>query len=309
MATIQTNTAAQLYSLICEDWCSLNPAARARLKVCELPLAQWLFESRRQRNKALMVGVNGPQGCGKSTTVASLKCLLEQYYGLRVAVVSIDDFYLTRAARQTLGKTVHPLLVTRGVPGTHDVDLAIKTLTRLQSDQGTGELAIPSFNKAVDDRAPVKDWPVVATPVDVILFDGWCVGAVAESEDALITPVNELECNEDTDAHWRRYVNLSLATGYRELFDLLDALIVFSCGDFSWVYDWRKEQEQDNARRAKASGSALSGIMNDTELKRFVLHYERITRHCQKVLPAMADVVVPLSKSREVSVLRWRQNQ
>lgn len=306
MATLQTDAAAQLFPLVCDDWCSLDARAKDRLKNCELPLAQWLFESQRARSKALVVGVNGPQGCGKSTTVASLKCLLEQYFGLRVAVVSIDDFYLTKAERQSLGKTVHPLLVTRGVPGTHDVDLAIKTLTHLQLAQG--ELAIPSFNKAVDDRLPRKDWPVVTAPLDVILFEGWCVGAVAESEDALITPVNSLERNEDEDAHWRQYVNLSLASGYRDLFDLLDAMIVFSCGDFSWVFDWRKEQEQENAERAKARGSAVTGIMSDAQLQRFVLHYERITRHCQTVLPAMADVVIPLSKSREVAALQWRQN-
>jgi D-glycerate 3-kinase len=242
--------------------------------------------------------------------VACLKSLLEQYYGLRVAIVSIDDFYLTRAERQALAASVHPLLVTRGVPGTHDVRLAVNTLTELQNNRGRAALlAVPHFNKAVDDRLPQDQWPVYQTPVDVVLFEGWCVGATPESEEALDAPMNELEAREDADGLWRRYVNQSLASDYRELFGMLDALMLFSCGDFSWVYEWRKQQELENAARARARGSDTHGIMNDAALKRFVLHYERITRHCQNALPELADVVVPLSKDRRVSALRWRQTQ
>jgi D-glycerate 3-kinase len=308
MPETQSDTAARLFPLICDDLGFMDQQAQDRLLVCELPLAQWIFARQQRVGRTSLVGINGPQGCGKSTTVASLKALLETYYGLRVAIVSIDDFYLTLAERQALSQTVHPLLKTRGVPGTHDVDLAMRVLSRLRSGT-SGTLAVPLFDKASDDRAPHHQWPVFTMPVDVILFEGWCVGATPESEQALAAPINELESSEDTKGAWRQYVNLSLASGYHELFALLDSLIVFSCGDFSWVYDWRRQQEQDNARRAKARGGSTTAIMNDAQLKRFVLHYERITTHCQRVLPTLADVVVPLSKSRQVTALRWRQNE
>lgn len=308
MSMSQADTATRLFPLICDDLGLVTQQSKNRLRVCELPLAQWIYGRQRGRAEALVVGVNGPQGCGKSTTVASLKTLLETYYGLRVAIVSIDDFYLTRAERQLLGQTVHPLLVTRGVPGTHDMDLAMRSLALLSSN-ASGTVAVPLFDKAIDDRMPESRWPQFVMPIDVILFEGWCVGAMPEPEQALATPRNELEADEDHDGTWRQYVNLSLAAGYRDLFDRLDALILFSCGDFSWVYDWRRQQEQDNAARAQARAGMTTAIMNDAQLKRFVLHYERITTHCQRVLPELADVVVPLSKSRQVAALRWRQNE
>ena len=307
MVTNQSDTVSLLYPKVCQDWGSLDTPIKRRLAVCELPLAQWIYERQQGAERALLVGINGPQGCGKSTTVVSLKSLLEQYYGLRVAIVSIDDFYLTRATRRSLAESVHPLLITRGVPGTHDVSLAMDILEKLRSPGSHASLPVPHFNKAVDDRFPESAWPVFRRPVDVVLFEGWCVGATPQPAEALQTPLNNLEQTEDAAGVWRRYVNDALATGYRELFAMLDALMLFSCGDFSWVYDWRKQQELENARRAEARGSATTAIMNDAQLKRFVLHYERITRHCQASLPGLADVVVPLSKSREVSALRWRQ--
>lgn len=296
----------QLLTLVRQDWGVLPPALWQRLATCELPLSWWLYQQQQNLDQALLVGINGPQGCGKSTTVACLQTLLQRYFGLRVAVVSIDDFYLTQAERQALAAQRHPLLKTRGVPGTHDVQLAQTTLDRLVKEKKVA-VKVPYFNKAIDDRSPEADWPSYQTPIDVILFEGWCVGATPQAEAELQQPVNELERDEDANGAWRQYVNQSLQHDYRALFAKLDCLLFFSCGDFSWVYQWRKQQEQENARRAQASGSSLIGIMNDQQLKRFVLHYERVTRHCQKILPGLADVIIPLNYSREVTALQWRQ--
>lgn len=242
----------------------------------------------------LVVGVCGPQGSGKSTLVAIVKRLLEER-GLSVAVLSLDDVYLPLAARNELARTVHPLLKTRGVPGTHDVDLALSILAALRKK---GVVAIPAFDKAADDRRPQGEWARVQAPVDAILFEGWCVGAIPESERSLATPVNALERNEDPDGRWRRYVNRTLAQVYRRLFCEIDFLVLLTAPEFSIVYRWRLEQEIELRRSVAARGGDTSQLMSDAQLRRFVSHYERLTRHVLREMPARADIVVQLDAQR-----------
>src|SRR5689334_11864372 len=109
----------------------------ASMRPYALGLAQWIA-SKVRPGRLLTIGINGAQGSGKSTLAALLHDLLEDGAGLRTVVLSIDDFYRTRAERQGLAREVHPLLETRGVPGTHDVALARHVLARLR-ELGRGE--------------------------------------------------------------------------------------------------------------------------------------------------------------------------
>ena len=119
-------------------------------KTYYLPLGDWLRQQR-QRQDTLVVGINGCQGSGKSTLADFLQQFLE-YQGLSVASLSIDDLYLTRAQRQQLAKTVHPLLQTRGVPGTHDTAMGIALIDQLRQLSKGEQLRLPRFDKASDDR-------------------------------------------------------------------------------------------------------------------------------------------------------------
>src|SRR6187402_352808 len=74
-----------------------------------------------------ILGISGLQGSGKSTLAASLIEAAKER-GWSAVSLSLDDVYLTRAEREALGRQVHPLLRTRGVPGTHDLTLLASTL-------------------------------------------------------------------------------------------------------------------------------------------------------------------------------------
>jgi D-glycerate 3-kinase len=248
---------------------------------------------------AFVVGICGPQGSGKSTTVAVVAALLEAR-GLKVATLSLDDLYLPRADREALAREVHPLLRTRGVPGTHDVALGLAVLDGLA---GEGETALPRFDKASDDRAHVDAWPVVAGPVDVVLFEGWCVGARPEPAEALAAPLNALERERDPDGVWRFYVNAALAGPYRALFARLDLLMLLTAPDFETVLAWRREQEAKLRGRLAESGQGAGAAMSDDEVAVFVQHYERLTRHISREMPARADLVVALDADRRSSIL------
>lgn len=241
----------------------------------------------------LLVGLCGPQGSGKSTAAAGIANGLRAR-SIATAVLSIDDFYLGRADRQALAASLHPLLSTRGPPGTHDVALAEQTIGRLlMGDQ----VALPVFNKGMDDRSPESQWPLSPRDCRIILFEGWCVGARMQDARALVTPLNALEREEDPDGAWRRFVNASLAR-YQALFARVDVLTMLRPPSFEIVTRWR--QQQEDVLRESLPRSQQAHCMQAAELARFVQHFERITRHILADLPARADAVVDLDNERNV---------
>lgn len=272
----------------------------AELPRLYLPLAAWLNQKRHAKGP-LLVGLNGSQGSGKTSLCNLLKWVLEAAFDCHTCIISIDDLYLTKADRKKLGEKVHPLLATRGVPGTHDIPLGLELLQQLKQPTAGEEVAIPRFSKADDDRLPTEDWDLITTPVDLILFEGWCVGATPQSAAELEQPLNLLEEKEDTAGSWRHYVNQQLAGPYRDLFSLIDLQLMLQIPDWQMVYHWRKRQEQQLA--AKQSGS---GVMGEIALQRFIMHYERLTKHQLQTLPESADLVMKLNQQQRVTSISIR---
>ena len=251
-----------------------------------------------QRNprRPLIVGVCGSQGSGKSTACEALARRFRKA-GMVVANLSLDDLYLPLATRVKLSADVHPLLRTRGVPGTHDTALGMQTFAALAR---TGEVKLPRFDKAIDDRRPQEQWDSLAGPADLVLFEGWCVGARPQSAAALLQPVNELEATEDADGRWRRYVNDRLAADYQLLFDRIDLLVLLAAPSFDVVLKWRIQQEHALLDRVNRSGLAGTGVMSDAAVARFIQHYERLTRHVLEEMPERAGLVIRLGEDRSV---------
>lgn len=262
----------------------------AYIEDCVGQLAQHILARALDIGGCPIVGIAGAQGTGKSTLACLLSDLLTHGFGKRVAVVSLDDYYLSQAERRTLAERAHRLLVTRGVPGTHALPELLAALRQLRTGQ---PCALLRFDKASDDREAT---PRTCTgPFDLILFEGWCLGARPQSEAELATPINAFEQREDPDASFRRFVNTQLEGPYATLWRELDLLVYLAAPDFPSVLAFRAEQEQ--ALRRKAAPGA-TGLMNDATLQRFVQHFERITRHMLQTAPSYADVVVQLDAAR-----------
>jgi len=248
-------------------------------------------------DKPLVIGINGAQGSGKSTLADLLRFILSVHFNLNAVSLSLDDFYYTRQERQTLAAEIRPLLMTRGEPGTHDVALAYTTITDLQSHQLP--VSIPRFNKATDDRAPQSQTDKVTDPIDIILLEGWCLGAQPQDEKALLVPVNTLEKLEDPDMAWRYYVNKQLAQTYPKLFNLIDIWVMLKAPSFESVFNWRLQQESE--LRAKADDQ--QHVMNAKQLARFIQLYQRTTESTLNTLPNKINYLYELDNKREVTAV------
>lgn len=267
-----------------------------------LPLAAWLGD-RRENAGPMVVGINGAQGTGKSTLGDFLAMATRALYGWNAVVLSIDDFYLTHAERSALADDEHPLLMTRGVPGTHDMALLEQTLDALQ---GLGEgqtFAAPRFDKSIDDRAP-PPWPGIDGPVDLIALEGWCVGTPPEDDERLGEPANNLERRRDPDGRWRRWVNDRLRSAYIPVWNRLDTLVYLQAPGFDAIFRWRLEQEQKLAATTSPGGGR--GIMDADEIREFISFYERLTRQALRALPTVADVIFELGTDHTVKAARYR---
>lgn len=239
---------------------------------------------------ARVCAIAGLQGSGKSTLAAQVVALATTR-GLRAAALSIDDVYLGRRERLRLARDVHPLLATRGPPGTHDIDLACAVLDAVRAGRAT---RLPRFDKLTDRRLPPSRWRMVG-PLDLLVFEGWCLKVPAQSDTALRRPVNALERDEDPDGTWRRHCNRSLAHDYPALWARLDQLAWLHPPGFDCVPGWRWQQEH----AARAARPGRTG-MTRTEVERFVRVFERVSRQAMRTLPGIAELTLRLDRDRRV---------
>jgi D-glycerate 3-kinase len=263
------------------------------------PLANSLSAHQNGASRPILVAVNGSQGSGKTTVCDYLREALEADYGLAVLSLSLDDFYLTREQRLDLARSVHPLLATRGVPGTHDMALLERSLDELLDPARAGSVAIPRFDKSTDDRYSAQQWVHVNQRIDLVLLEGWCMGARPQTAVQLAEPINALERDEDPDGRWRTYVNAALARDFERLYQRVDQWIMLRAPSFSCVYRWRLEQEQKLAATTVADGPDRR--MDAAQVARFIQCYERLTNHCLEQLPENAQHVFSLDEQRQVT--------
>ncbi|HEY5972530.1 MAG TPA: kinase [Pseudoxanthomonas sp.] len=235
--------------------------------------------------------IAGLQGSGKSTLAAQLASLA-QTRGQHVAVLSIDDFYLTRAERERLARDVHPLLSSRGPPGTHDLGLAMETLDSLRAGSRT---PLPRFDKLADDRVSSTQWPVAEGRCDLVVLEGWFLKTLAQEADELRDPVNALERDEDPDGVWRGWCNAALARDYPALWESIDSLWFLQGPNFDVVPDWRWQQEQSLQKE-----NPERKAMDRAQVDRFVRLLERVSRQALRTLPAIAERTIRLDAQRRI---------
>ena len=261
-----------------------------------IPICFWIAKKAKNK-KPYFVGLAGGQGTGKTTISSIIKIILIKYFKLKVFKISVDDFYKTRKDRNLLSKKVHPMLLTRGVPGTHDINLMLNFFKKMKSKKFKS-LKVPSFNKAVDDRSIKKNWQSIKEKPDVIIFEGWCVGAKPVSASSLKKSINTMEKVKDPKFVWRKYVNQQLKSKYKNLYSQLNCLIYLKAKNFRLLQKWRLKQE--HKLRLKNKKRDKNKIMNKEDVLNFMQTYQRITENMFKTVPKFASIVMYLNSNHQI---------
>ncbi|MFL2883553.1 MAG: uridine kinase [Pelagibacteraceae bacterium] len=264
-----------------------------------IPICDFINKKYQSKLKTIVIGLSGGQGSGKTTITEILKLILKTKYKLNTINFSIDDFYKTRKERKKMSKNVHQLFYTRGVPGTHDIKLLKKTF-KLILNKKFKTFNIPKFDKSIDDRYPKNKWRKVRKKPNIVIFEGWCVGAEHQKTHQLKKPTNLLEKKFDENLIWRKKVNKELKTRYNKLFNLIDSLIFLKVPSFKYVYKWRLLQE----KKLKVSSKGKK-TMNKIQVKNFIMYYERITNYMLKNLSQKSDILVTIDKKHRLNKIKF----
>ena len=272
------------------------------LKLFLIPMCFWIAGKIRNK-KPYFVGLAGGQGTGKTTVSSLVKIILEKYFKLKVFKISIDDFYKTRKERNSLSKRIHPMLMTRGVPGTHDINMMLSFFKKTKN-KNFKKMILPSFNKAIDDRFSKKYWYKINQKPDVIIFEGWCVGAKAELNKTLKKPINSIEKINDKKLVWRKYVNLQLRNKYKELYSQLNCMVYLKAKNFNMLQKWRLKQERK--LRLKTKKVSSHKIMSKKNVINFMQTYQRITENMFKNTPKYASIVINLNSNHQIKSAVYR---
>jgi len=268
-----------------------------------IPLCFWI-NKKAERKRPYFVGLAGGQGTGKTTISSLIRIILTKYFKLNVFRISIDDFYKTRKERINLSKRVHSMLLTRGVPGTHDIDMMLNFFRKSKSKKFK-RLKLPTFNKAIDDRFSKKRWYDLKKRPDVIIFEGWCVGAKAEKNINLKKTINLMEKAKDQKLIWRKYVNDQLKTKYKNLYSQLNCLIYLKAKNFSLLQKWRLKQERK--LRAKNEKNSNTKIMSKDDVLSFMQTYQRITQNMFKNTSKYASIILNLNSNHQIQTAVYKK--
>lgn len=262
-----------------------------------LPLTNWIYKKYKKKDNTLVISLSGGQGSGKSTIAQILKLILIKNFKLKVTSFSLDDFYKTQQQRKRMSISIHPLFLTRGVPGTHDHKMLLNIIKKLLSLKFKS-LKIPKFDKSKDDRFKKSMWQKVNSKPDIIIFEGWCIGAKPQSLNVLKKPTNHLEKNLDIKLTWRKKVNNELKTNYKKIFKFIDYKIFIKVPSFRYVFKWRKLQEKKLRLKFRRK------TMNNNEIKKFVMYYERITRQMIKNFNYF-DAIINIDKKHRIKSVKY----
>ncbi len=251
------------------------------------------------RNTHLFVqGILGGQGTGKTTLSRVLQLLLGEL-SQQAAVLSIDDLYLTYAERCEL-KEKDPRFIWRGPPGTHDIDLGIRTFAQIDSAAPGERVSLPRFDKSLNGGQGDRTQPELVPRPTIILFEGWCVGAEPISEDTFsaLTELPE-QINTEADRLFAYDCNRKLKA-YLPLWDYLDSLIVLRPEDYRFSQQWRQQAEK---QMIEAGKSGLGG----EEIADFVTYFWRALHPQLFIEPltraSQTDLVVTIRQNHQLGSL------
>ena len=240
-----------------------------------------------------MIMIAGSQGSGKSSLSELIKVIYKKHYKKKVTIISIDDFYHSIKKRNQISRDIHPLFSVRGVPGTHDITLLRNILWKIKKKQFP--IYLPIFDKTKDAR---KKYRKKISSSDLVILEGWCVGASPLPNDYLFKNINIIEKDSDRQNIWRKNYNRYLKD-YQDLFKLFNYYIYILTPSWENVISWKYKQEL-KLRSQKSNLKLLS------KLKKFIMYYEKITRWMMKNSKLNCNILIKIDKKQKFQKIIYK---
>ena len=237
--------------------------------------------------------IAGSQGSGKSSLSKLIKLYLEKFCYKSVVIISMDDFYLSKNQRTQLSKNIHPLFLTRGVPGTHDLELMNKKIKQIFNKEFP--IYLPIFDKVSDTRKRTYKKVLKA---DVIIFEGWCAGAQPVDQNYLHKNFNNLEKHKDKNFIWRNSYNKYL-NEYQKLFSQFNFFIYFQFNQWDHVLNWKYKQELELRDKKKDLGLKKY-------LREFIQYYEKVSKWMHLKVPKYCNILIKLDAHQKIKSINLR---
>ena len=244
----------------------------------------------KSKNKIMIAG---SQGSGKSSLSKLIKLYLEKFCNKSVVIISMDDFYLSKNQRTQLSKNIHPLFLTRGVPGTHDLELLNKKIKQIFNKEFP--IYLPIFDKVSDTRKRTYKKVLKA---DVIIFEGWCAGAHPVDQNYLQKNFNNLEKHKDKNFIWRNSYNKYL-NEYQKLFSQFNFFIYFQFNQWDHVLNWKYKQELELRDKKKDLGLKKY-------LREFIQYYEKVSKWMHLKVPKYCNILIKLDAHQKIKSINLR---
>ena len=257
------------------------------VKIKILPIIIHLENS---ESKKVLIG--GSQGIGKSSLIIIIKKTLEKFFNKNVLALSLDNYYLSKDERKSISNKEHELLITRGVPGTHNIKKLVNDIKRFEKN--IYPINIPLFDKLIDNR--LNKYQKIYKKCNILILEGWCCGCKDINKNYLFKNINSLEKKFDTKYLWRKFYNNKLKKEYKLLFNLFDETIFLKAPSFKYVLRWRIKQEKNNS-----SNLSNSKKMSNQEIELFIQHYEKITKWMLKNYSKFANIVLKINKDQKIT--------
>ena len=244
----------------------------------------------KSKNKIMIAG---SQGSGKSSLSKLIKLYFEKFCYKSVVIISMDDFYLSKSQRTQLSKNIHPLFLTRGVPGTHDLELMNKKIKQIFNKEFP--IYLPIFDKVSDTRKRTYKKVLKA---DVIVFEGWCAGAQPVDLNYLQKNFNNLEKHKDKNFIWRNSYNKYL-NQYQKLFSQFNFYIYFQFNQWDHVLNWKYKQELELRDKKKDLGLKKY-------LREFIQYYEKVSKWMHLKVPKYCNILIKLDANQKIKSINLR---
>lgn len=237
--------------------------------------SEYIYYEYTTKSKAfpLLIGIQSPQGCGKTTICELLVAVLEVKYNFKVRSISTDDYYKPYSKLVEL-KNQSPYFKFRGPPGTHDVDLLYETLMKFKESKSGYHLEKfdKNLNAGNGDRVSHSSENFIKEPLDILICEGWFNGVMPLDEKIVKNDFDELIKNKSSihlNISQEEYINTlkfkynvnNNLNEYIKLWDLFDDFFMFVPENYSLSKTWRTQTEKEK------------GGLNENEISDFINYF------------------------------------